>query len=81
MLVHPGSIITTNVRVGRHTHVNAGAIISHDCRIGEFVTVSPGVRLNGDVTIADDAFIGTWVRSCCPVEPSVRLRSSGRVPS
>lgn len=59
VLVHPGVICTTNVRVGVHSHLNCGAIVSHDCRIGDFVSVSPGVRLNGDVTVGDGAFLGT----------------------
>lgn len=53
-----GVIVTTNVEIGRHSHINVATSISHDCRIGDFVTVSPGVRLTGDVRIGDQAFIG-----------------------
>ncbi len=53
-----GAIVTTNVEIGRHSHINLAASVSHDCRIGDFVTVSPGVRLTGDVRIGDQAFIG-----------------------
>lgn len=59
VMIYPGAVLTTNVRIGRHSHVNAGAVLSHDCRIGEFVSVSPGVLLNGDVTVEDDAFLGS----------------------
>lgn len=58
-LVFPGVVCTTDVRIGRHTHLNCGAIVSHDCRLGDYVSVSPGVRLNGNVTIEDDVFIGS----------------------
>ena len=58
-LLHPGTICTTNVRVGRHSHLNCGAIVSHDCRVGDFVSLSPGVRLNGAVVVDDGAFLGT----------------------
>lgn len=58
-MLFPGSICTTNVRIGRHTHINCRAVVSHDCRIGDFVSLSPGVMLNGDVTVADGAFLGT----------------------
>lgn len=59
VLVFPGAVITTNVRIGRHSHVNCSAVVSHDCRIGAFVAVSPGVLLNGEVTVEDGAFLGT----------------------
>ena len=52
------SVLTTNVRLARHTHVNVGATISHDCVIGEYVTVCPGVTLTGNVTIGDRVFLG-----------------------
>ncbi|MDW3217886.1 MAG: acetyltransferase [Acidimicrobiales bacterium] len=59
VMIHPGVTCTTNVRIGRHSHLNCGAVVSHDCRIGDYVSVSPGVLLNGAVTVEDDAFLGT----------------------
>lgn len=53
-----GVIVTTNVEIGRHSHVNVATSISHDCRIGDFVTISPGVRLTGEVRVGDQVFIG-----------------------
>lgn len=54
-----GSIITTNVKIGRHFHLNLNSYVAHDCRIGEFVTFAPNVACNGNVTIGDRAYIGT----------------------
>jgi sugar O-acyltransferase (sialic acid O-acetyltransferase NeuD family) len=54
-----GSIITTNVVLGNHVHVNVGCTISHDVRIGDFATLSPGVHVSGNVEIGAGAFIGT----------------------
>lgn len=59
VLVAATAVVTTNVTLGRHTHLNVGAIVSHDCTLGHHVTVSPGVRLNGNVTVGDRAFFGT----------------------
>lgn len=59
VMLYPGSRCTTNVRIGRHSHVNCGATISHDCRVGEYVSVSPGALLNGGVTVEDGALIGS----------------------
>ena len=61
--------LTTNVTIGRHTHVNIGTSISHDCSIGDFVTICPGVTLTGNVSIGDGAFIGAG----STVLPGVRI--------
>jgi len=53
-----GVHVTTNVSIGRHSHINVAASISHDCTIGAYVTVCPGVRLTGNVTVGDGVFIG-----------------------
>ncbi len=52
------SILTTNVVLGRHTHVNVAASVSHDCRIGDYVTISPGARITGAVTLGTRVFVG-----------------------
>ena len=51
--------VTTNVHLGRHTHLNVGSSVSHDCRVGDYVTICPGVRVTGNVTVGDRVFIGT----------------------
>jgi sugar O-acyltransferase (sialic acid O-acetyltransferase NeuD family) len=54
-----GARITTNVTLGRHTHLNVNAVVSHDAVIGDYVTFSPGVLVNGNATLADGVFLGT----------------------
>ncbi len=51
-------VLTTNVRLGRHTHVNVGATIAHDCVLGAWVTVCPGATVTGAVNVGDRVFIG-----------------------
>lgn len=53
------TVVTTNVTIGDHTHLNVGCVVQHDSMIGEFTTLSPGVHVNGDVTIGADVFVGT----------------------
>ncbi|OAA19005.1 sugar O-acyltransferase, sialic acid O-acetyltransferase NeuD family [Frankia sp. EI5c] len=61
----PGSVvcalasITTNVRTGRHAHVNIAATVGHDCRLGDYTTLAPGARVSGAVTLGDRVTIGT----------------------
>ena len=59
VVVAQGAVLTTNVTLGRHTHVNVAASISHDCRVGNHSTICPGVRLTGAVTVGDRVFLGT----------------------
>jgi sugar O-acyltransferase (sialic acid O-acetyltransferase NeuD family) len=53
------TIITSNIRIGRHFHCNMAGHIGHDCIIGDFVTFAPRVNCNGWIVIEDDAYIGT----------------------
>jgi sugar O-acyltransferase (sialic acid O-acetyltransferase NeuD family) len=61
-VVFAGVTITTNVRIGRHSHFNLGATISHDVRIGNFVTIAPLSSVSGNVTICDEVDFGTGAR-------------------
>ena len=54
-----GSILTVNIQIGTHVHVNLGCTVSHDATIGSFSTLSPGVHVSGNVRIGDGVFIGT----------------------
>ena len=58
-ILSPFSMLTCNVRVGRHFHANMYSYVAHDCVIGDFVTLSPGAKCNGNVRVEDHAFIGS----------------------
>lgn len=53
-----GSVLTCDIAIGRHVHINAGCLVHHDATIGDFATLSPGVRVGGHVDIGAHAFIG-----------------------
>lgn len=61
----PGSVLcanvvlTNNVRIGRHVHLNLATTVGHDAVIGDFVTTAPGVHISGNVTIGEGAYLGT----------------------
>jgi len=52
-------IITTNVKLGRHTHLNLSSTIGHDCLIGDFFTTAPGVKISGKCNIGNRVYFGT----------------------
>jgi sugar O-acyltransferase (sialic acid O-acetyltransferase NeuD family) len=53
------SILTTNVVIGKHVHINLACTVGHDVSIGNYATLSPGVHVSGCVEIGEGAFIGT----------------------
>jgi sugar O-acyltransferase (sialic acid O-acetyltransferase NeuD family) len=54
-----GARLTTNIRTGRHVHVNLGSTVGHDTRLGDYVTVNPLVAISGSVTLGDEVMMGT----------------------
>jgi sugar O-acyltransferase (sialic acid O-acetyltransferase NeuD family) len=58
-IIFPGTILTTNIVIGDHTHINLSCTISHDVHIGEFCQLSPGVNISGQVRVGNGVFIGT----------------------
>ena len=54
-----GSILTTNIRVGEHVHINLDCTIGHDAVLGDFTTLAPGVHVSGNVHIGSDVLVGT----------------------
>jgi sugar O-acyltransferase (sialic acid O-acetyltransferase NeuD family) len=52
-------IITTNVKIGKHAHINLQTTIGHDVVIGDFFTSAPGVKISGNCKIYDMVYIGT----------------------
>lgn len=59
VLIAAGNILTTDIKLARHVHVNLACTIGHDVTIGEFSTLSPGVHVSGHVRIGKGVFIGT----------------------
>jgi sugar O-acyltransferase (sialic acid O-acetyltransferase NeuD family) len=58
-IICAGVMITVNVAIGKHVHINLGCTIGHDVEIGDYSTLSPGVNVSGNVKIGSGVFIGT----------------------
>jgi sugar O-acyltransferase (sialic acid O-acetyltransferase NeuD family) len=52
------TMVTCNVRIGRHFHANIYSYVEHDCEVGDFVTFAPGVKCNGNIRIHDHVYVG-----------------------
>lgn len=58
-IICAGVIITTNVIIGQHSHLNLHTTIGHDCIIGDYFTTAPGAKISGNCKIYDCVYIGT----------------------
>lgn len=58
-IICAGSILTTNINIGKHAHLNLNTTIGHDCVIGDYFTTAPGAKISGNCTIYDLVYIGT----------------------
>ena len=52
------SILTTNIKIGKHAILNRGNHIGHDCEIGDYFSAMPGAIVSGDVKIYDCVYMG-----------------------
>jgi len=53
------SILTTNIKIGKHAILNRGNQIGHDCIIGDYFSAMPGAIVSGNVSIHDLVYMGT----------------------
>lgn len=58
-VVCPGSILTTDIEIGRHVQINVLCSITHDGRLEDYATLAPGVHLSGRTIVRRSAFLGT----------------------
>lgn len=58
VIVCANANLTTNVSLGRHSHMHVGSSVGHDVSIGNYATVLPGSTVSGSVTVGSRATIG-----------------------
>jgi sugar O-acyltransferase (sialic acid O-acetyltransferase NeuD family) len=64
-----GSILTNQITIGAHVHLNLDCTVGHDSVLEDFVTVSPGVHISGKVFCGEGCYLGTGVN----IVPGLRL--------
>jgi sugar O-acyltransferase (sialic acid O-acetyltransferase NeuD family) len=53
------SILTTTIKIGKHSILNRGNQIGHDTTIGNYFSAMPGAIVSGNVIIGDNTYLGT----------------------
>jgi sugar O-acyltransferase (sialic acid O-acetyltransferase NeuD family) len=58
-IICAGSILTCDIRLGRHVNIDRMTNVGHDCILGDFTTTAPGVILSGNCEIGEGCYLGT----------------------
>lgn len=58
-VVCAGGLVTTDIDIGEHVHVNIGCTLGHDAVLRDFVTLNPCVSVSGNVDVGEGCEIGT----------------------
>ena len=66
------SILTTNIKLGKHTLLNRGNHIGHDSVAGDFFSMMPCAVIGGNVTLSDNVYLG----SCSNVREKINVNSN-----
>lgn len=56
--VGANSILTTNIKIGKHAILNRGNQIGHDTIIGDYYSGMPGAIVSGNVRLGDCVYMG-----------------------
>lgn len=59
VIICAGNILTVEISLGRHVHLNLMNTVGHGAVLGDFCTVYPGVNISGDVTFQAGVSMGT----------------------
>jgi sugar O-acyltransferase (sialic acid O-acetyltransferase NeuD family) len=61
-IICAGTIITTNISIGRHVTLNLSCTVGHDTEIGDFSSFMPTCNISGEVRIGEGNFWGTGAK-------------------
>jgi sugar O-acyltransferase (sialic acid O-acetyltransferase NeuD family) len=59
VIICAGSILTVNIKIGDHVHINLNCTIGHDAVIGRYCTVNPLVAISGNDNLGEGVYVGT----------------------
>jgi sugar O-acyltransferase (sialic acid O-acetyltransferase NeuD family) len=58
-IICAGTILTCNIKIGKHSHLNLHTTIGHDCIMGDFFTTAPAANISGNCYFEDSVYFGT----------------------
>ena len=75
------SILTTNIKIGKHALLNRGNHIGHDCEVGDYFSAMPGAIVSGNVKIYNNVYMGnnSSIREKITINSSTTIGMNGAV--
>ena len=75
------SILTTNIKLGKHSILNRGNHIGHDSNIGDYFSSMPGAIVSGNVFVGEQVYLGTnsSVREKIQITSNVKIGANSTV--
>lgn len=61
-IICAGTIVTVDVKIGKHVIINLDCTVGHDDRISDFVTLYPSVNVSGNVVLGEGTELGTGMQ-------------------
>lgn len=58
-IITAGTILTCNIKIGKHAHLNLYTTIGHDCIIGDYFTTAPATNISGNCEFGECVYFGT----------------------
>lgn len=68
-IITAGVILTCQIKIGKHAHLNLHTTVGHDCTIGDYLTAAPGAKISGGCHISDNVYLG----SNCVIKDKVSI--------
>ena len=61
-IICAGTILTIDIKIGRHVILNLCCTVGHDSLIGDFCSFMPAVNISGEVNIGEGVYVGTGAK-------------------
>ncbi len=58
-VIAAGTVLTTNIKLGRHVFLNLNCTVGHDAEIGDFCAFMPAVNISGECQLGESVYFGT----------------------
>jgi sugar O-acyltransferase (sialic acid O-acetyltransferase NeuD family) len=52
-------VLTTNIKLGKHSQLNLLTTIGHDVVVGDYFTTAPGAKISGNCNLGEKVYVGT----------------------
>ena len=58
-VICPNCVITTDIKIGKHVHLNIQTSVGHDSILKDYVTTAPKVSISGNNHVGECTYFGT----------------------